>query len=170
MSPSDVERIGQAFWIIRADVEQNRKRRLRVQTAAPCVKREFADRDPHSARALITQPQNPLAICHDDCFDAVEVRAAQDIRDALLMRNAQKKSTGLAKTLAEVLTSETHRRGVDDRQHLFEMTNQQRIKEHFVCVLEAAQEKIPLEVIRQLTKCLQTARYLFVERSHCGRQ
>ena len=69
VSPSDVERIGQAFWIIGTYVEQNRKRRLRVQTAASCVKRQLADWNAHSAGALITQPQNPLAICHHYRFD-----------------------------------------------------------------------------------------------------
>ncbi len=80
-----------------------------------------------------------------------------------LVGDAQEKAARLAERLAEVLAAEADGRGVDDREHLFEVPHQQGVEEHLVGVLEPAQEHVAFEVVRELAHGLQAARGLFLE-------
>ena len=50
-----------------------------MQAAAAGIERELADGDSHAARPLISQPQNALAIGHDDRLHRVEARLREDL-------------------------------------------------------------------------------------------
>ena len=60
--PADVERVGEAFRVVGADVEEDRQRGRRVEAAAAGVERELADRDAHPAGALVAEPEDALAV------------------------------------------------------------------------------------------------------------
>ncbi len=83
VAPADVERVGQAFRVVGADIEEDRQRGRGVHAAAAGVERELADRDAHPAGALVAKPQDALAVGDHDGFDVVEARMGQDAPDAL---------------------------------------------------------------------------------------
>ncbi len=125
VAPADIERVGQAIWIIRANIKHNRQRRGRMKAAATNVKRQFPNRDTHAARALITQAQNPFAIGHHDGFDLVEAGMSENLLDAVLVRQAQEQSPRLSEQPAELLASGTDRRSIDDWQQFLEVLHHQ---------------------------------------------
>ena len=60
--------------------------------------------------------------------------------------------------VAELLAGETDRRGVDDRQELLEVLDEQPVEERLVAVLESGQSDVPLEVIGLAPDVLQLER------------
>ena len=57
-----------------------------MQTGAGRIERELADWNSHTASALIAQAENALAVAHDDGFDAVKSRIAEDVADMIPQR------------------------------------------------------------------------------------
>ena len=146
MPPADIERVGQKLLVVGADVEKNRQCRRGVQAGASGVERQLADRDTHAAGALITKPEDALAVAHHDGLDAVEARIVEDAAHPVLEWKAQEQAARLAEDAAELLTAETDRGRVDDRHQLFDVPRQQRVKQSFIGVLQAAKESIFLQV------------------------
>ena len=89
---------------------------------------------------------------------------------SVLMRNAKKQSAGLAKDVAEQLTSEADRRRVDDRHHFFDVAGQQRVEQCLVGILQAAQEHVALEIAAQPMKGGEPALDLIIELGDMRRQ
>src|SRR5262249_55510196 len=116
--PADVQRIGEALRVVGADVEEDRQRRRRVQPRAGGVERELADRDAHSAGALVAEPEDTLAVGHDDRLDAVEARVSEDRLDAVPVRPRQEEAARVVPVVAELLAALPDGGRVDERQHL----------------------------------------------------
>src|SRR6516165_9262013 len=91
MAPADIDRTRQPLAVVGAGVEQNWQCRRRVQPGAGGVEGELADRDAHTAGALIAEPQNAFAVADDDRLDPVKAGVAKDVGDAITMRPAEKK-------------------------------------------------------------------------------
>ncbi len=89
MTPADVERIGQAFRVVGANIEQDGQRGGGMEPTAACVERQFADRDAHPAGTLVTETENALAVGHDNGLDIVEMGMAQDARNVVPVGHAQ---------------------------------------------------------------------------------
>ncbi len=68
MTPTDIERVVKAFSIVGTNVEHDRQGSGRMDAATSRVKRELADRYAHAAGALVSQPENALAVGDDDHF------------------------------------------------------------------------------------------------------
>ena len=83
--PADIERVGEMLLIVGADVEQDRQRGRGMQARAGGVERQLADRNAHAAGALIAEAEDALAVAHDDGFDVVEARMAEDAADPVLV-------------------------------------------------------------------------------------
>ena len=64
--PADVFRRGQSFRVVGADVQDDRQRPRRMDTADQRVERQLADGDAHAAGALIADAEDALAVGDDD--------------------------------------------------------------------------------------------------------
>src|SRR5208337_3445262 len=170
VAPADIERIVEALEVVGPDVENDWQRRRRMEPATAGVEPQFADRDAHAPGALVAQAKDALAVGHDDSFDLVEPRMRQNLLDAILVRQAQKKPARLPEQPAELLAAEADCRRVHDRQQLLEILNEQGEEQRFVAVLQITQERIALEVGLEAAQNLQAARRLLLERSDARRQ
>ena len=148
MAPTEVERIGQEPFVVGADVEQHRQRSRRVDATDRAVQRELADRDPHAARAEVTEAEDPLAVRHHDHVDigVVTQHVVEQVGDAIAVGPRQVQPVLLPIDPRPLLAGEAHGRGVHDGQQLGEMPPQVRIEEHRVPLLQQPQEDVPAEV------------------------
>ena len=94
--PADIERIGEVFLVVGADIENDRQRGRRMQPGAGGIKRELADRNAHAAGALVAEAEDALAVADDDGLDTVEARMTEDAADGVLMRKAEEQAARLA--------------------------------------------------------------------------
>src|SRR5262249_41906680 len=170
MVPADIDRTVQPLLIVGSDVEQNRKTVFRMDPAERRVKRHLSDRDSHAPGALIAEPQDSLAVAHHNALDVVVVRVAQNLTDAILVWIAQEQAARLSPDLAETLTAFTHSRRVDERQHLLDVTNQERIEKRLVGILKVAKKAVFGERARLLRQRLLAAFDLLLEAPHVRRQ
>ena len=59
------------------------KRGGRVQAGTCGVQRQLADRNAHSAGALIAKSEDALPVAHDDRLDVVQLRMRENLFDSL---------------------------------------------------------------------------------------
>ena len=102
------------------------------------VERHLADGNAHAARALIAQPQDAFSIAHHDAPHIIIAGVGKDLRDAIPVRIAEKKTARLAPDLGKALAALAYRRRVDDRQQLFGMLGDERIEQRLIVVLQVA--------------------------------
>ena len=148
MPPADIEGVVKAFSIVRADVQHDRQGGGRMDAAAGGVERELADRYAHAAGALVSQPENALAVGDDDHFDLRRGGILQDLLDVVALRIGDEEPTRTAVDVAELLAGQADGRRVDDGHHLGKMVEQEPVKQRLVAVLKLAQVDVPLEVGR----------------------
>src|SRR5262249_12895844 len=170
MVPADINRTVQPILIVGSDVEEYRQTVFRMNPAERRVKRHLSDRDAHASGALVAKSQDSLAVADHDALDIVVVGVAQDLRDAILVRIAQKQAARPSPDLAETLTAFAHGGCVDERQHLFDVANQERVEQSLVGILEVAQKAVFVESAWLLRQCLLAAFDLLVEAPHVWRQ
>ena len=108
---------------------------LRMNAAERSVKRHLPDWDTHASRTLIAEPQNSLPIADHDALHAVVTGVIQDLIDTIFIRIAEKQTPRLSPYLTEALATLTHSRCVDQREHLFDIAQQERIKQRLVRIL-----------------------------------
>ena len=134
------------------------------------VERELADGDAHSTGALVPKAENAFSVADHDAADLIKPGMGQDPGDPILMGIAEKETSRFAPDLAEALAAFPHRRGVDQRQHLFNIARQQRVEKGLIGVLKLAQKSVLLESRRQTLKRSQTPFDLVFQIAHMGRQ
>jgi hypothetical protein len=66
VAQADVQRIAQAFLVVRSDVERDRQRQVWRHAGASRVQCELTDRDAHSADALVAEAEDALAVGDDN--------------------------------------------------------------------------------------------------------
>src|SRR5438093_2547654 len=71
VAPPDIEGVRQPLRVVGADIEQDRQRLFRVNSGAGRIERQLADRNPHSAGALVTETENPFPVADDDSTNLV---------------------------------------------------------------------------------------------------
>src|SRR5471030_2091639 len=139
VAPAHIQRIINTLGIVSADVQHNRQRVGSINSAAGGVEREFTNRDAHAADALIAQPQNTFAIGNDNDADVVFAEVLQHFIDVVAVRVGNKQAASTAINIRKVFARFPDGRGVDDRQHLFQMRIHQVIEQRFVRVLDITQ-------------------------------
>src|SRR5207247_223533 len=87
----------------------------RATAARRRIQSELADRDPHSVRAEVTEPEDALAARHDDAADVALRPVAEDLAKAALPPDRQVQAARTAKEMAELLTGLADGRRVHDR-------------------------------------------------------
>src|SRR5580704_1563491 len=117
--PTDVDGALQPLFIVCSHVQQDRETILWMNPAQRGVKRQFSDRNAHASSPLIAQPKNSFSVADDNTLYFVVSRMTQNLRDTVPIWVAEKQSSRLSPYLAETLTAFADRRGVDQREHLF---------------------------------------------------
>src|SRR5580704_7222720 len=141
-----------------------------MNSAQRRVESHLSDGDAHAAGALVTQPQNSLAVAHNDAFHAVVPLVKQDLADAVLIRITQKQASRLSPDFAEPLAAFAHRRCVDERQHLLDVAHQQGVEKRLVDVLKIAKEAVFGERGGLAVEREHPAFHLLVKRADVWRQ
>ena len=136
--PADINRIVQAFFVVRAHVEQNRQAVLRRDAAQCGVKRHLADGNAHAARALIAQAENAFAVRDHNAAHIVKTRVGENLFDPILVRIAHKKTARPAPYLAEALASLAHYGRINNGQQLLGVVRDQRVEKRLAVVLQIA--------------------------------
>ena len=88
----------------------------------------------------------------------------------MLVRHAEKDAARLAEALAEFLATEADCGRVDDRQHAFDVAQEDGIEQRLVGILQAAQKDIARQVVRELPERLQATRDLLIQGCNIGRE
>jgi hypothetical protein len=141
-----------------------------MNSAERRVERHLADRNTHSSRPLIAQPQDSLAIADHNALHAVVARVAEDLFDAIFIGITEEQTSGLPPNLAEALAAFPDSRRVDDRKHLFDMAQQQRVEQSFVRILQVAEKAVFIESGRLVAQGLKPAVDLLLESPYMRRQ
>src|SRR6185436_13843600 len=170
MPPADVQRIVQQLLVVRADIENDRQRRRRMDAGAHRVQRQLADRDAHAADTEIAQPEDALAVGDDHDADVLrpEIRERRVDRVALRIRNVQAARPAVDAAIG--LARLPDHRGVDDRHHLDQVLAEQPVERGLVAILQRHQVDVAFEVGRLLAIVAVDARELHLGRGHARRQ
>ena len=80
--PAEILRVLEQFDVVGADVEHDRQSAGRMDAADQGVERKLADRDAHSADALVAQPEDALPVRHHDDVDVALGAVAQHLAQA----------------------------------------------------------------------------------------
>ena len=91
---------------------------------------------PPSADALITETEDPLPIGYHDRVDLATGSVAKDLRQPVAARIGEKQTAAPPVDVAELLAGEPGRGGVDDREHLLDVVDDQLVEQDLVYVLQ----------------------------------
>ena len=141
---AEIQRVVQPLLIVRAHVEHDRQRQIRRDSGARGVEGQLPGRDPHPADPLIAEPEDPLAVGHDD--DSRRPRmVGEDGVDlvALLVRDVE--AARVAVDVRELLARLAHHRRVHDRHHLVDVVVEEAEEQRLVPVLQAGEVDVALE-------------------------
>src|ERR1039458_2330316 len=101
---------------------------LRMNAAERSVKGHLPNWDTHASRTLIAEPQDSLTIADHDTFHTVVTGMVQYLIDTIFIRIAEEQTSWLSPYLTEALAALTHSWRVHQRQHLFDIAQQERIE------------------------------------------
>ena len=147
MAPAHVHRIVEQGLVVGADVESDRQRIGRADTATGGIQRQLADRNAHAADTLVAKAEDALAIGGHDHLDVVLGGAAQDVVHVLAIRVADEQPAMVAIDIGKLFARLAHGGGIDDRQHLLEVLLEQAEEQRLVVVLNGTQVDMPVEVV-----------------------
>src|ERR1700733_3000246 len=170
LPPPDVGRALEPIFVVGSYIEQYRKTMLRMNPTQRGVEGHLSDRDTHASRALITEPKDALPVANHDAFHVVIAGMIQYLFDAIFIRIAEKQTARLSPYLTETLTTLTHGRRIHQGEHLFDIAEQQCVKQRFIRVLQVAEKTVFTEGIGLGPQGLQPALDLFIEVSDVRRQ
>ncbi len=145
---AQVQGVVQPLLVVRPHVERDRERAVGGDARAEGVEAELADRNAHPARALVAQPQDPLAVGHHDHRRVGDAGVQQDLLDAVPVLVGDVQAAAAPVDVGVLLARLAHHRGVDDRHHLVDVLEHQAVEQRLVAVLEARQVDELLEVGR----------------------
>ncbi len=136
-----------------------------MDAGARGVERQLADRDAHAVRAEVAQAEDPLAVGDDDDRGVAVRPVAQDALDAAAVVGADEQAARPLEDVAELLAGETHRRRVDDRQHLVRVVDDDPEEQRLVAVVQRGEVDVLVEGRRLLPEVRQHPAHLLVQRA-----
>jgi hypothetical protein len=119
-----------------------------MNSADESVERKLADGYAEAAYALVTDPENPFTIGDHDHIDFGIRVIAEKGRNRTAERIGNEQAARTPIDVAELLAAERDDRGVYDRQHLVDMSEEEPIEENFIGVLKLAEIDVAFEVVR----------------------
>src|SRR5262249_12123796 len=121
VTPAEILGVLETLDVARPDVENDRQGALRADASDQRVEREFADRNTQTARPLIADAENPLAVGHDDDVDVRVGPIAQERWNGVAQRIRDEQAPGASVDVAELLTRQRDHRRVDDGRHFLDV-------------------------------------------------
>jgi hypothetical protein len=146
--PAEIEGVVQERLVVRSDVEADRQRLRGVDARGGRVEGQLADRDPHAARALVTEAEDALVVGHDDEPHVRERRVAEDVVDPAPVGGRDPEPAGASEDVAELLAGPPDDRRVDDRQELLDVVHEKPVEQVLVAVLQGREADELLELVR----------------------
>src|SRR5580700_7225712 len=142
MFPPEVDRTLQPVFVVRSHIKENRKTVLWMNPAESSVQSHLSDRDAHASRTLVAESEDSFSIADHDAFNSVVPRMVQDLSDTFLVRIAEKQASRFSPYFAETLAALTDSWCVHEREHFFDIANQQSIEKRLVRILKVAEKDI----------------------------
>ena len=139
---------------------------LRMDAAERSVKGHLPDWDTHASCTLIAEPQDSFTIADHDAFHTVVTGMTQDLIDTMFIRIAEEQTSWLSPYLTEALATLTHRWRIHHGEHLFDVAQQERIKQRLVGILQVAEKAVFMKGVRLLPECLNPPLNLFIKTPH----
>ncbi len=165
---TQVERIVEEGVVVGADIERDGQRPGRIDARRRGVEGKLSDRDRHPTSPLVAETEDALVVGHDDQADVVAGRA-KDVVDPADIVGGDPDAAWTPEDVAELLAREADRRGVDDREELFEVFDEQPVEQGLVAVLESRQSDVAFQVVVLAADVLQLERELLIDRRHTRR-
>ena len=119
--PAEIFRILDPFGIIGPDIQYDRQRPLRANSADQRVQRELANRDTQAAGALIANAEDSFAVRDDNHVDLRIGTISQQRRYRITQRVRDEQAARPPVNMAELLASEPNYRRVDYRSHFLDV-------------------------------------------------
>ena len=157
---------------VRAHVQPHRQDPPRVDAGGDGVDRKLADRDVDATDAPVTDAEDRLGVGGHHQVDVVRTQPGGVERpvDPVHVLDVEEDAPRPTEQVAELLDGRTHRRRVDDRQHLVHVLADQPVEEHLVAVVQLGQEHPLLDVRVLRLELLVAPGRLLLDRLHGGRQ
>ncbi len=122
---SDVVGVLEQLLVVGPHVERDGEGERRMDPGAGRVQGELADRDPHPARALVAEPEDPLVVGRDDQPNVLVPRVGEQFGDPVDVVRRQPQAARAAHDVAVLLARATDHRRVDDRHQFLDVLEQQ---------------------------------------------
>ena len=167
---AEVERVVAQRRVVGAHVEHHRQALRGVDAGAGGVERELADRNSHAAGSQVAEAEDALAVGDDDHRHIPMRPVAKELLHLAAVLGRDEDPARPLEDVAELLAGESHRRRVDDRQHLVGVLHEDAKEECLVAIVQRGQEDVFLERVVEATKVAQDAADLFHLAAHVRRQ
>src|SRR5882757_2133017 len=138
VAPTYIEGVVEALLIVGADIEQDGKTVFRMDATERGVEGHLPDRDAHTSCALVAEAQDSFAVADHDAFHVIVAGVIEDPGNPVLIWIAEKKPSRLSPDFTKSLAALADGWGVDERQHLFHITNHQCVEQGLVRILQIA--------------------------------
>jgi hypothetical protein len=124
--------------VVGADVDHHGDRAARMDAGRRGVHAQLADRDLDSPDALVADAEDALGVGDHNQIDVVRVQfeVSQRLLDEFGVVDGEEQAAGADVLVAEPFDRLTDGRGVDDRQHLFQVLAEQPVEQHLVAVTQ----------------------------------
>jgi len=155
--------------IVGSDVEGDGQGARRIDAAERGVEAELADRDPHAARTLVAQPEDPFAVGYDDDLD-VPVHGCELLAHSGARVPGEEQPSGSAIDPTELLGGLPHRWCVDDGEGVGQVLPDEPVEQHLVAVLQGAQVDVLFQRVVEPVELVASSGELVLDRLDSRRQ
>ncbi len=156
--------------VVGAHVQRDGQAAGGVDAGTQGIEGELADGDAHAAHPLITNPQDPLAVGHDNDAHRLGIEMTGQGAHVLDVLRGDVEAARLLEAVAELLTRLAHGRGIDVGGHLLHVACQQGVEQSLVAILQGPQVLVLLDVAAGAQKALINPLKLGFKRLNLGRQ
>ena len=151
LTRADIVGIVQQRFVVGADIKHDRQAELWMDAGAGGIKRQLADRNAHAVGAEVTEAEDALAVGDDDQFGLVGP-VGQELGDAAAVAGCDEEAARPLEDIAEALTGEADRRGVDQRLDFIDVVAHDAEEQRFVAVVQLVQRHVFGEVVGQFAQ------------------
>src|ERR1035438_797279 len=168
--PSYIDRIVEKLFVVGTDVKKDRQAMFRRNAAESCIERHLSDGNAHAPGALVSQPEDALAVADHDAADVVVACVGDHLLDAVLVGIADKEAARLTPDLTESLAYLFHHGRVHNGQQLFHVVFDERVEKNLSGVLQVAHQTVFCKVRGLGIEYHLAALALVFQRSNVRRQ
>ena len=146
-SVAKIERVVEKPFVVRPDVQTERKTAGRMKPAGRDVKVDFADGDTHSVGPQIAETENAFAIRHHDEVYVRKGNVPENMVDVVDVLGAEVNPAIIARDMTEHHAGLADGWRIDDREHLGKVRGKEAVKERLVAIQKRLQENILFDLV-----------------------